>query len=155
MANKSGFDEQAAHRYFSVTCFNQAWDLIDKAERTPEEEEQMIRLSLASHWHWTQREDFAKTNESVAHWQTSRIYALLGQAENARRYGKLSLAAASADGVTPFYVGYAYDALARAEAIAGNQSEIEEYLAKARKAAAQISNAEERKMLEGDLATIG
>jgi len=100
MSDKLGFDEQAAHRYFSVTCFNWAWDLMDKAERTPEEEEQIIRLSLASHWHWTQRKDLAKTNESVAYWQTSRIYALLGQVGNAWRYGKISLVAASADAVT-------------------------------------------------------
>lgn len=100
MSGAPSFDEKAAHRYFSVTCFNRAWDLMDKAKRMPEEEEQMIRLSLASHWHWTQRKDFAKTNESVAYWQTSRIYALLGQGESARRYGKLSLVAASADAVT-------------------------------------------------------
>jgi len=154
MSDKLGFDEQAAHRYFSVICFNRAWDLMDKAKRTPEEEEQMIRLSLASQWHWTQREDFTKTNESVAHWQTSRIYVLLGQAENARRYAKLSLAAASADGVTPFYVAYAYEALARAESIAGNQLEMREYLTKARESAEQITDAEERKMLNDGLATI-
>ena len=154
MADKLEFDEQAAHRYFSVSCFNQAWDLMDKDERTREDEEQMIRLSLASHWHWTQREDFTKTNESVAHWQTSRIYALLGQAENARHYGELSLAAASADGVAPFYVGYAYEALARAESIAGDNLKAEEYLSMAHEAAKQITDAEERKMLEDDLGTI-
>lgn len=154
MANKSGFDEQAAHLYFSVTCFNAAWDLMDKAERTQEEAEQMIRLSLASHWHWTQREDFTKTNESVAHWQTSRIYALLGQAENARRYARFSLTAASADGVAPFYVGYAYEALARAESIDGDHAKIESYLLKAHEMAKQITDAEERKMLEDDLGTI-
>ena len=71
MAEKLEFDEKAAHRYFYVSCSNRAWDLMNKAERTQEEEEQMIRLSLASHWHWTQRDDFTKTNESVAHWQTS------------------------------------------------------------------------------------
>jgi hypothetical protein len=51
----------------------------------------MIRLSLASHWHWTQREDCAVTNISVAYWRTSRIYAVLGQAENARRYAEMCL----------------------------------------------------------------
>ena len=154
MTDKLEFNEQAAHRYFSVSCFNAARDLMDKDPRTHEEEEQMVRLSLASHWHWTQREDFTKTNESVAHWQTSRIYVLLGQAENALRYGKLSLAAASADGVAPFYVAYAYEALARAESIAGNHAKMQGYLSEAHELAKQITNSEERKMLEDDLGTI-
>ena len=33
MSEQPGFDLQAAHRYFSAACFNQAWDLIDKADR--------------------------------------------------------------------------------------------------------------------------
>ena len=30
MAEKTEFDPKAAHKYFSVNCFNQAWDLIYK-----------------------------------------------------------------------------------------------------------------------------
>jgi hypothetical protein len=57
MTDKSEFDRTAAHRYFSANCFNKAWTLIDKEDRTPEEDQQMIRLNQASIWHWTQRED--------------------------------------------------------------------------------------------------
>lgn len=51
MSKKPDFDMDAAHRYFSAGCFNRAWDLMEKSSRTPEEDEQMIRLALASHWH--------------------------------------------------------------------------------------------------------
>ncbi len=51
MVKEPDFDLQAAHKFFSVTCFNQTWDLMDKAERTAEEDEEMLRLSLASHYH--------------------------------------------------------------------------------------------------------
>ena len=78
MSEKATFDIDAAHRYFAAECFNQAWDLINKSERTPEEDEQMIRLSLASHWHWTQRADCTQENVSIAYWQTSRVYTVLG-----------------------------------------------------------------------------
>lgn len=153
MTSKPEFDVEAAHKYFSAECFNRAWELIDKAERTAEEEEEMIRLSLASHWHWTQREDYAKTNESVAYWQTSRIYAMLGQADNARRYGKLCLAS-SGEKVPPFYLGYAYEALARAELVAGERGKMEEYLREARRVAETVPDVEARKMLEDDLDSI-
>ena len=81
MAGKTDLDHQAAHKYFSAHCFNRAWDLIDKTDRTPGEDEEMIRLSLASQYHWSQREDANSKTASIGFWQTSRIYALLGQVE--------------------------------------------------------------------------
>lgn len=29
---ETNLDQSQAHRYFSVECFNKAWDLIDKQE---------------------------------------------------------------------------------------------------------------------------
>jgi hypothetical protein len=153
MAKKPDFDVEAAHKYFSAHCFNSAWDLIDKQERTPEEDEQMIRLSQASIWHWTQREDCTKTNLSVGYWQASRIFALVGQADAARKYGQLSLENSSEK--EPFYMGYAYEALARAESVAGNSDKANEYLKKANELAASIKDADSRKMLVDDLKSIG
>ena len=154
MAKAPDFDVAAAHKYFSAECFNQAWDLIDKSDRTPEENEAMIRLSIASTWHWTQRADCAPTNLSVGYWQTSRIYALLGQADNSRHYGQLSLSALQGDDVPPFYRGYAYEALARAESVARNKAKMEAFLAEARRAAEGVTEDEGRQMLLADLNTI-
>lgn len=154
MAGKTDFDHQAAHKYFSAHCFNSAWDLIDKSERTPEEDEEMIRLSLASQFHWTQREDFTSTSASIGFWQTSRIYALLSQVDNARRYGQLCLKASQGDEIPPFYLGYAYEALARAEAVGGNEREMDSFLDKANAAAERIEEVDEKKMLLDDLKTI-
>jgi hypothetical protein len=132
MINNNEFDLDSAHRFFSVHCFNKAWDLIDKSDRSGDEDEQMIRLSLASTWHWTQRPDCSITNMSAAYWQTSRIYAILGQAENARRYGQLCPDTSLGEEVPSFFLGYAYEALARAESVAGNKEQMEAYLNNAR-----------------------
>lgn len=152
MSKKPEFDLAEAHIYFSVQCFNAAWDLIDKPERTLEEGEEMLRLSMASLWHWSQRKDCTNQNMSVGYWQVSRIYTFLGQVENARRYGQLSLAASQ--GEEPFYIGYAYEGLARAESVAGNTKERDEYLRQARVQAERVSDAEWKKMLQDDLETI-
>ena len=154
MAKKTDFDHQAAHKYFSAHCFNRAWDLIDKSERTPEEDEQMIHLSLASQYHWSQREDSSSTTASIGFWQTSRIYALIGQVDNARRYGQLCLEASQEEGVSPFFLGYAYEALARAEAAGGNKQAMKAFLDQANSAAEKIDEADEKKMLLDDLKTI-
>ena len=154
MAKKVDFNLQAAHKYFSADCFNRAWDFIDKPVLKKDEEERMLQLSLASLWHWTQRQDCTSTNLSVGYWQVPRVYALLRQADNARRFGKLSLEASQAEGVTPFYQGYAYEALARAEMVSENLDEMEKYLIQAHQIATTLPDQEEKKMLLKDLTTI-
>ena len=154
MAKKPDFDLAAAHKYFSAQCFNNAWDLMEKQDRTAQEGEEMVRLSLASHWHWTQREGYTNKEMSIAHWQTSRIYAILGQADNARRYGQLCLEASQREGLPPFCLGYAYEALARAESVAGNSDKMEEYLREARGVADTMSDPDVKKQFLEDLNTI-
>ena len=154
MSEQPDFDHPAAHRYFSAGCFNLAWDLINKSERTPEENEQMLRLSLASHWHWTQRADCTQENVSIAYWQTSRVYAVLGQAENARRYARLCFEVSSGGDVPLWCLGYAYEALARTELVAGDLTSMSEYLREALGVAEAITDPETRQMLLADLETI-
>ncbi len=154
MAPTPAFDIQEAHRYFSAECFNRAWDFIDKPSRTPEEGREMLQLGMASLWHWSQRPDRTPANLSVGFWQVARIHALLGRAGDARVYGRLSLEAAQAGAVPPFLTGYAYEALARAEALAGDGAKMREYLGLARQAAAQVADAEDRERLLADLETI-
>ena len=48
MAKKPDFDTASAHKYFSAHCFNSAWDLIEKKDRSAEEDQQMIDLAQAS-----------------------------------------------------------------------------------------------------------
>lgn len=153
MAADLDFDVSDAHRYFSADCFNKAWDLIDKPDRTPEDDEEMLRLNQASIWHWTQRADCQPKNMSVGYWQASRIHALLGRAEEARRYGRLCLEQSQQE--PPFFLAYAYEALARAEKIGGNHSQAEKHRVEALRLAETVEDLEEKKLLLADLETIG
>lgn len=144
------FDLAAAHRHFSVECFNRVWELIDKPGRSPDEERLMVSMCHASLYHWRQRADCTARNLSVGYWQLSRVYALLNEADNARQYARLCLAQSQNE--PPFYLGYAHEALARAEALAGNGEEARQHLSAARDLAAQVTNTDERSLLEADLA---
>jgi len=155
MNETPGFDLDKAHRYFSAECFNRAWDLIDKPSRTPEEDRQMLQLGLASLWHWSQRPDHTPINLSVGHWQVSRIYSLLGMADEARRYAGLSLQYAQDGGDFPFYLAYAYEALARAESVGGDKARMMEYLQQARALSDRVPDPDDKKQLLADLASIG
>jgi len=154
MTKNSDIDLPAAHKFLSAQCFNAAWDLMEKTDRSDEENEEMVRLTQASHWHWTRREDYGDKEKSIAYWQTSRIYAILGQADNARRYGQLCLAASQDEELPPFCLGYAYEALARAESVAGNRDRMEDYLQKARAVAERMTDPETRKQFQDDLDSI-
>jgi len=152
MAETPKFDLAAAHRYFAAECFNRAWDLIDKPDRTPDEEEAMIRLNQASLYHWSQREDCTDRNLSIGYWQASRIYTLLGQADNARRYGELCLRYSQDEGA--FYLGYACEALTRAASLEGEPEKAAKYLQQAHQHLAQVTDPEDRELLANDLKTI-
>jgi hypothetical protein len=154
MSEKLTIDEQAAHHFFSVHCFNRAWDLIDKTDRTPAENEEMISCTLASLWHWLQRPDCTFTNLSVAYWQVARVYSLLEQLDNARRYGQLCLEMSQVEGTPDFCLGYAYEILARIERIAGDKQKMQEYLDFAHQVTAKMVDLEAKKMLLEDLSVM-
>jgi len=144
-------DEQAAHKQFSVACFNQAWDLLDTTDRTAEQDEEMLRLSVASTWHWTKRTDCTEENLSVGLWQTSRIHSVLGHFGEARRYAAMCVQESSKENVDVFFLAYAYEAVARAEAVSGNGAAASEALTRADELAGQVKDEDSRSMLKQDL----
>ncbi len=154
MSDQPTFDIEAAHRYFSTECFNRAWDLIDQEVRTPAEEDEMLNLSIASLWHWTQRPDCTNKQLSLGFWQVSRIYAITGRPENATWYAERCLEVTEDADLPPFYLGYAYEAMARAAMAGRNKREAMEYIAQARALAGQEQSEEDRQSLLDDLDTV-
>lgn len=149
MAEPPAFDVAAAHRFFAADCFNRAWDLLDKPERTPREALLLVALNQASLFHWLQRPDVTERNLSVGCWQASRIHAALGHWAEAGRYAALCREL-SID-LEPFYLAYAHEALARAAQGGGDAAAAEEHLGRAEVLAAAVAEPEEREMLLADL----
>lgn len=145
-------DSLEAHRHFAAHCFNQAWHWMQKPQRTPEENLQMLELAYASVYHWRQHPEGHVKNLCIAYWQISRVHALLGQASEARRYAQVCMGYSL--GLTPFLQGYAYEALARAAWLAGERAELALHLAMAQKQAALVNDPNERQLLERDLQSL-
>jgi hypothetical protein len=152
MTETPPFDLEAAHRYFAPHCFNRTWDLINQPARSADEDELMLQLAMASLWHWGQRPDVTPLNISIGAWQVSRVHALAGRGQEAMRYGQMSLSAAAAE--PPFYRGYAHEAMARACMVLGDSQGTGEHLAAAHRLLGEVTDPEEREMLEKDLKTI-
>lgn len=152
MGNDAPFDLAVGHRWFSATFFNATWDLMDKADRTEDETEQMISLSHASLCHWRQRADCKPINLSVAYWQLSRVYALAKRVDESLNYAQHCLDVSEEVGA--FYLGYAHEAMARATQLAGDTTACTEHLAAARDQASLVAEQDSRSALEGDLDAI-
>ena len=151
-AKDPSFDIQAAHKYFAAHCFNSAWDLIEKKDRTPEDDRLMVALNQASIFHWLQRPDCSNERLSVGFWQASRIQSLLGNAAEARRHGEVCMSYSGE--LAPFYLGYAHEALARAAKLVGDTKLMLTHKAAARKLANDIKEKDERDLLLNDIEAI-
>ena len=152
MASQADLDLVAAHKYFSAWCFNHAWDLMEKPDRTEAEIRLMEALSHASIFHWISRPDCTDQNLSTGYWQASRIQALIGNAHQANLYAQTCLGYSAE--LEPFYLGYAYEALARAASLMNNQAAFVGYLDRAESLAQQVTDKQDRQLLAADLAQL-
>jgi hypothetical protein len=95
-------------------------------------------------------------NRARSEWQCSRVYAVLGRGEPALHHARrcLELCESAPDEIEEFDLPFAYEAMARAHAVAGEAGEAHEWLARARAAGERIADEDDRVLLESDLATI-
>jgi hypothetical protein len=112
----------------------------------------MLHAAHASRYHWGHAG--TPLNLSIGEWQISRVYAILGRAEPALYHGRRALEIARQNRLGRFYLAYAYEALARATAVAGQRRARDRYLREAHRIGATIRNPDDRRMLLEDLATI-
>lgn len=144
--------DAATHRRIAVDLFNFVWSLLDQPKRTTDEIDAMINAAHASCYHWSQCGE--PVNQARGHWQISRIYSVLNRSEPALYHAQRCLDICTQHGIGDFDLAFAYEALARGSAVAGNKADTGRYIGLARQAAEQITEADDRKLLETDLATI-
>jgi len=111
----------------------------------------MLHRAHASRLHW----EFVGTDRerSVGEWQVSRVHALVLQTDAALFHAGRSLAYAQRGQLSPFYIAYAHEALARAYAQA-RDSRAADHLYIAHDLLSQVSNADERQMVAADLEAV-
>ena len=143
----------AEQRRIGIDLFNRTWTLIEDPNRDPDE---LVHCAHASAYHWMHGGGTV-ANRARSEWQCSRVYAVLGRAEPALHHARrcLELCEANTGEIEEFDLPFAYEALARAYAVAGDEAEARAWLARARAAGEMIVDEDDRVLLESDLATIG
>jgi hypothetical protein len=143
------------HRQLGVELYNGTWALIEREDRTPDEDDEMLHQAHASAYHWLQAPHTA-ANRARSHWLCSRVHVLAGQPEGALYHARrcLSLVETHNEAMEDWDLAAAYEAFARAHAASGDQDDARRYLELARAEAATIANPEDSKHIESDLDSI-
>lgn len=140
------------HKKTAVELFNYVWELLDKKDRTEEDDRMMIHAAHASLFHWIQVGD--AENDYLGEWQISRVYSTLGKGEGAHYHAQNSLQICEKNGFTGFNLAYAHEALARAQWVLKNHENAKKSFEKALEEAKKVENEEERNLLDTDLKSL-
>ena len=138
----------------AADLFNLVWKLLEKPDRTSGDDETMVHAAHASRFYWG--ESGTAKNWARGDWQLARVYSTLGRGEPALHHAEccLETCLAHPEDMEEFDLPYAYEALARAYAAAGNDEQAHHFLALARQTAERIEDADDREVLLADLETI-
>jgi hypothetical protein len=141
-----------AERTLAAGLFNATWTLLEKENRSRDEDDAMLHMAHASAHHWRQvgkPENFAR-----GEWQCSRVYAVLRRAEPCLHHAQRVLDICTEHGIGDFDLAFAYEALARGSAIAGDGEQAKAYTEQALAAAENIAEDDDRELVLTDLETI-
>jgi len=140
------------HERLAKSLFNSTWDLLDKKDRTEDDEVAMIHAAHASRHHWGQIGEPLQFERGE--WQISRVYSVLGRSEPALYHAKLCLETCEENEIGDFDIAFAYEAMARAYAVAGDEENYLMYMGKAEKVGGEIEDKGNRDYFMGELNSI-
>ena len=102
----------------------------------------MLHAAHASRYHWG--EVGGPERLARGEWQCSRVYCVLGRPEPALHHARRCLELCLEHGIGDFDLAFAYEALARSAALAGDPAESSRFARLAREAGAAIAEDEDR-----------
>jgi uncharacterized protein YndB with AHSA1/START domain len=137
------------HRRQGVAATNEAFALLE-VERDPAGDERLLRLAYAAAYHWESASGREPANDVRAAYLVSRSLTATGQPHRALVSADAALATCREHGLADFDLAYAHEARARALHALGRTEEAAAAWTAAR--AVEVVDADDRALLEADLA---
>lgn len=144
--------DPATERALAADLFNHTWRLLERPDRTTDQDDEMVHAAHASRYHWGRVGDAA--NIATGEWQCARVYAALGRPESALHHARRCLAVCEANGLADFHIAAAYEGMARAHATAGDLAAAREWKARATAALDGIAEEDDREIVAGDVSAL-
>lgn len=150
MPDEKQYSEADVHLFFARQYHGKTWDLLDKPERTPVENECLADYAHTSLAHWRVAGTAVHYQRGV--WLLARVYTVLGDSELALWYARrtLELTEEHLAELEKFDIAFANECMARAHALAGNVVEAQLYRKSAQQAGEEIPEKEDREVFFSD-----
>lgn len=128
-----------------IELYNKTWELFGA------DADALIHTAHASAYHWMQVGTAA--NRARSEWLCARVYSELGRPESALHHARrcLELVQESSDAMEDWDLAAAYEALARAHAVAGDAAESARYRELGLDAVSAVADAEDGERIAADL----
>jgi hypothetical protein len=151
MSEKERYTLNEAHKEFAKRSNGQVWQLLGKSERTPAENEEMEFAAFASLYH--RLHVGTAVHRQRGEWLIAHVYSVLGDAGPAVKHASrcLELTEQHKDQMEDFDLAYAYEGVARANALAGDAETAKKYLEMAQAAGEAIADSESKEFFVADL----
>jgi DNA-binding transcriptional MerR regulator len=141
-----------ARRRLAATLYNHTWTFLEMPDRSPAQTDEMIHTAHASRYLWGTVG--TAVNLARGEWLCSRVYAVLGRGEPALWHARRCLEINEASGSGDWDIAGAYEAMARASAVAGDLVAARSWAERARVACEAIAEDDDREIIAGDIATL-
>ena len=140
------------HRQLGVDLFNEVWRLMESRE----DDDRMLHAAHASRYHWGEAPECEPRNLARGEWLCSKVYSLLGRAEPSLHHAQrcLEITEQHPENVDDWDLPFAYEALARANTVAGDAEAAQRYAELARTSGRAIVDPEDREHLHEALTTL-
>ena len=127
------------------------WQLLEKTDRTPAEDEELVLAATASCYLWLQVG--TGVHAQRAQWLLAHIHAVLCDGDLSMKHAVrcMELTIANSSQMKDFDLAYAQEALARAHALQGNLVEARKFHDEALRLGHAISDAEDQQIFLSDL----
>lgn len=144
--------EQDERRRMAVDLFNDTWSLMERRDRSADDDLRMLHMAHASRFLWGEVGE--PQHRARGEWQVSRVNTVLGRPDPAMFHARACLRICEEHGIGDWDIAFAHEAVARAAMVAGDATTAASHLARARELGERIADPEDRNLLEQDLATI-
>jgi hypothetical protein len=144
MTDEKKYTLGEAHHYFAVDFHGKTWDLLDKKDRTADENERMLDYAHSSLAHW--RTAGAEIHHQRGEWLVTRVYTVIGDKANALKHALrcLDLFETKRSLMADIDAAFTYEAVARACALSGDRVRAQDFIEKAQTTGQLIADDKDR-----------
>ena len=145
--------DPVTRRALAAGLFNRTWELLETVPRSAAQDDELIHTAHASRFHWG--EVGAAVNLARGEWLCSRVYAVLGRPEPALHHARRCLKLTESNPEREDWdLAAAYEAMARAQLVAGEPVAAASWRTRGLAALDAIADPADRAPIEADLASL-